>query len=71
MQAMPIAPMTDGRSDAEFSNMSRADEATNRYAGGEGPALVDLHDALAPRLQGFALRWTRSGSAATEEGVHT
>ncbi len=66
MQAVLYAPMTDDRSDVDTSSVSRADGAMDRYAGGEDAAFVDLYDELAPRLYRFALRWTRSRSAAED-----
>lgn len=45
---------------------SRADGAMERYACGEEAAFADLYDELAPRLHRFALRWTRSRSAADD-----
>ncbi len=61
-----VALMTDGRSDVDAAGASRADRAMDRYAGGEEAAFVDLYDELAPRLHRFALRWTRSRSAAED-----
>jgi RNA polymerase sigma-70 factor (ECF subfamily) len=43
-----------------------ADQAMERYACGDGAAFAELYDALAPRLYRFALRWTRSRSAAED-----
>jgi RNA polymerase sigma-70 factor, ECF subfamily len=61
-----VALMTDGRSDVDAASASRADRAMDRYAGGEEAAFADLYDELAPRLHRFALRWTRSRSAAED-----
>ena len=60
-----VALVTDDRNDVEASP-SRADGAMDRYACGDEAAFVELYDELAPRLQSFALRWTRSRSAAED-----
>lgn len=44
----------------------RADEAMERYADGEEAAFGILYDALAPRLYRYALRQTRSRTAAED-----
>ena len=64
MQAVMTAPMMEGSTDVETSSASRADDAMDRYAGGEEAAFAELYDALAPRLHRFALRWTRSRAAS-------
>ena len=66
MQAVlgQVALMSDSRS-GELGG-SRADCAMDRYACGDEAAFVDLYDELAPRLYRFALRWTRSRSAAED-----
>ncbi len=61
-----VALMTDGTSDAESVGPSRSDRAMDRYACGDDAAFADLYDELAPRLHRFALRWTRSRSAAED-----
>jgi RNA polymerase sigma-70 factor (ECF subfamily) len=61
-----VACMIDGTSDVDASPASRADRAMERYACGEEAAFVELYDELAPRLYRFALRWTRSRSAAED-----
>jgi RNA polymerase sigma-70 factor, ECF subfamily len=61
-----VAAMTDGRSDADDAGASRADRAMERYACGDEAAFVELYDELAPRLYRFAVRWTRSQSAAED-----
>ncbi len=58
-----VALMTDGRSDLDAGSASRAME---RYACGDEASFVELYDELAPRLYRFALRWTRSRSAAED-----
>ena len=58
--------VADGRGDIREAGASRADRAMDRYARGEEAAFVDLYDELAPRLHSFALRWTRSRSAAED-----
>lgn len=58
--------MTDVSSDVEATGASRADRAMERYACGDEAAFVELYDELAPRLHRFALRWTRSRSAAED-----
>ena len=58
--------MTGATSDVETAGASRADRAMERYACGDDAAFVDLYDDLAPRLYRFALRWTRSASAAED-----
>jgi RNA polymerase sigma factor (sigma-70 family) len=67
MQAVmgQVALVTDRRSDFD-AGASRADGAMDRYACGDEAAFVDLYDELAPRLHRFALRWTRSRSAAED-----
>lgn len=68
MQAVmdQAALMTDGSSDVDAVGPSRADRAMERYACGDEAAFVDLYDELAPRLFRFAVRWTRSRSAAED-----
>jgi RNA polymerase sigma-70 factor, ECF subfamily len=68
MQAViaEVATMMDGTSDGDVAGASRADRAMDRYACGEEAAFVDLYDELAPRLYRFAVRWTRSPSAAED-----
>lgn len=69
MQAVmgQVAIVTDSRSDVDVdAGGSRADCAMERYACGDEAAFVDLYDELAPRLHRFALRWTRSRSAAED-----
>ncbi|WP_242338824.1 MULTISPECIES: RNA polymerase sigma factor [Anaeromyxobacter] len=68
MQAVmgQVALMMDGRSDVGAAGASRADRAMERYACGEDAAFGDVYDELAPRLHRFALRWTRSRSAAED-----
>jgi RNA polymerase sigma-70 factor (ECF subfamily) len=68
MQAVmdQVAFVTDGRSDVEAAGASSADRAMERYACGEDAAFVEIYDELAPRLYRFALRWTRSRSAAED-----
>ncbi len=68
MQAVmdQVACMMDGRSDVDVPGASRADRAMERYACGDEAAFADLYDDLAPRLYRFALRWTRSPSAAED-----
>lgn len=66
MQAVMTAPMMEGSTDVETSSASRADDAMDRYAGGEEAAFAELYDALAPRLHRFALRWTRSRAASED-----
>lgn len=70
MQAVmqQAALMTDGSSDAEAAPAptSRVDAAMERYACGDESAFSELYDELAPRLYRFALRWTRSRSAAED-----
>ena len=58
--------MMDGISDVDAVGASRADRAMDRYACGDEAAFVELYDELAPRLHRFALRWTRSRSAAED-----
>jgi RNA polymerase sigma-70 factor (ECF subfamily) len=55
-----------GRAAVDAAGASRADGAMERYASGEEAAFADLYDELAPRLHRFALRWTRSRSAADD-----
>jgi RNA polymerase sigma-70 factor (ECF subfamily) len=68
MQAVmgQVIIVTDARSDADAVGASRADRAMERYACGDDAAFVELYDELAPRLHRFALRWTRSRSAAED-----
>jgi RNA polymerase sigma-70 factor (ECF subfamily) len=61
-----VALMTAGDGDVEAAGASRADCAMERYACGDDAAFVEVYDALAPRLQRFAYRWTRSRSAAED-----
>ncbi len=61
-----IGVMTDGTTDVAAAGLSRADRAMERYACGDDVAFVELYDELAPRLHRFALRWTRSRSAAED-----
>lgn len=67
MQAVmgQVALVSDSRSDVDVG-ASRADRAMDQYACGDEAAFVDLYDELAPRLHRFALRWTRSRSAAED-----
>ena len=58
--------MTDAGDDLVAAGASRADRAMERYACGDDAAFVDLYEELAPRLHRFALRWTRSRSAAED-----
>jgi RNA polymerase sigma-70 factor, ECF subfamily len=51
---------------AERDERSCADLAMDRYADGDDGAFEDLYDALAPRLHRYALRETRSRSAAED-----
>jgi RNA polymerase sigma-70 factor, ECF subfamily len=60
------ARMTDGRADVDAVGPSPADRAMERYACGDDAAFVELYDELAPRLYRFAVRWTRSRSAAED-----
>ena len=60
------ALMTDVGADLVTAGASRADRAMERYACGDDAAFVDLYEELAPRLHRFALRWTRSRSAAED-----
>jgi RNA polymerase sigma-70 factor, ECF subfamily len=68
MQAVmdQVAFMTDARSDLDAEGASPADRAMERYACGDDTAFVEMYDELAPRLYRFALRWTRSRSAAED-----
>jgi RNA polymerase sigma-70 factor (ECF subfamily) len=68
MQAVmdQVACMTDGTSDVDVEGASRADRAMEQYACGDEAAFAELYDELAPRLYRFALRWTRSRSAAED-----
>jgi RNA polymerase sigma-70 factor, ECF subfamily len=68
MQAVlgQVPLMMDGISDVDAVGASRADRAMDRYACGDDAAFVELYDELAPRLHRFALRWTRSRSAAED-----
>jgi RNA polymerase sigma-70 factor, ECF subfamily len=61
-----VGLMADGTSDVEVAGASRADRAMERYACGDDAAFVDVYDELAPRLHRFALRWTRSRTAAED-----
>jgi RNA polymerase sigma-70 factor (ECF subfamily) len=58
--------MVTGTTDVVAVGESRADRAMERYACGDDAAFVELYDELAPRLHRFALRWTRSRSAADD-----
>ncbi len=58
--------VTERRSALRAESGSRADRAMDRYARGEEAAFAELYDELAPRLYRFALRWTRSRSAAED-----
>jgi RNA polymerase sigma factor (sigma-70 family) len=51
---------------AESDERSRADLAMDRYADGDDAAFEVLYDELAPRLHRYALRETRSRSAAED-----
>ena len=51
---------------AEGDERSRADLAMDRYADGDDGAFEILYDELAPRLHRYALRETRSRSAAED-----
>jgi RNA polymerase sigma factor (sigma-70 family) len=68
MQAVmeQVACMTDGRSDVDAAGASCADRAMERYASGDETAFAAIYDELAPRLYRFALRWTRSRTAAED-----
>jgi RNA polymerase sigma-70 factor (ECF subfamily) len=68
MQAVmgQVAVMVDSTSDAVAVETSRVDRAMERYACGEDDAFAELYDELAPRLYRFALRSTRSRSAAED-----
>jgi RNA polymerase sigma-70 factor (ECF subfamily) len=68
MQAVmsQVGLMTDDTGDLEVVGGSRADHAMERYACGDEAAFADIYDELAPRLHRFALRWTRSQSAAED-----
>lgn len=68
MQALmgQVASMTYGTTDVDAVSASRADRAMEQYACGDDAAFVDVYDELAPRLHRFALRWTRSRSAAED-----
>jgi RNA polymerase sigma-70 factor (ECF subfamily) len=68
MQAVmgQVGLMTGARSDVEGVGAPRADRAMERYACGDDAAFVELYDEVAPRLHRFALRWTRSRSAADD-----
>ena len=68
MQAamVQVASMADGRSDVDGVGASRADRAMERYSCGDDAAFGELYDELAPRLHRFAVRWTRSRSAAED-----
>jgi RNA polymerase sigma-70 factor (ECF subfamily) len=58
--------MEEPRSDVAPAGATRADRAMERYAAGDDASFVELYDELAPRLYGFALRWTHSRSAAED-----
>jgi RNA polymerase sigma-70 factor (ECF subfamily) len=58
-----VAPAT---ADVAPAGATRADRAMERYADGDDEAFAELYDGVAPRLFGFALRWTRSRSAAED-----
>jgi RNA polymerase sigma-70 factor (ECF subfamily) len=45
---------------------SAADEAMDRYAGGEPGAFEELYDLMAPRLYGYFLRQTRQPAASED-----
>lgn len=69
MQAVmgQVGLMKDRRAgDADAAHGTRADRAMERYADGDEAAFADLYDELAPRILGFALRWTRSRSTAED-----
>ncbi len=68
MQALmsQVALVMDGTSEVDAVGASRADRAMERYACGDEAAFVELYDELAPRLHRFALRWTRSRTAAED-----
>jgi RNA polymerase sigma factor (sigma-70 family) len=68
MQAVmgQVALMTEGSSDLDSGRASRADLAMERYACGDEASFSELYDELAPRLNRFAMRWTRSRSAAED-----
>lgn len=61
-------PVPDAPEDNERRSpgRTRADDAMDRYADGEEAAFGLLYDALAPRLWRYALRRTRSRSAAED-----
>ena len=61
-----VAFMTGATSDVEAAVASGADRAMERYASGDDAAFADVYDELAPRLYRFALRWTRSRTAAED-----
>lgn len=61
-----VGLMADGRSDVGVAGASCADRAMERYACGDDAAFVEIYDEVAPRLHRFALRWTRSRSAAED-----
>jgi RNA polymerase sigma-70 factor, ECF subfamily len=73
MQAVmgQVALMTLGGSDAVAAGSTRADRAMERYACGDDAAFGEIYDELAPRLHRFALRWTRSPSAAEDNVQQT
>jgi RNA polymerase sigma-70 factor (ECF subfamily) len=60
------ALMIDGRGEVDGVGASRADRAMDLYAAGDETAFDEVYDELAPRLYRFALRWTRSASAAED-----
>lgn len=62
---LQVALVTDNTGDVD-AGASRTDAAMDRYASGDEAAFVELYDELAPRLHRFAVRWTRSRSAAED-----
>jgi len=68
MQAVmgQVGFMADCGNAVEETRASRADSAMDRYACGDEAAFGDIYDALSPRLHRFALRWTRSRTAAED-----
>jgi RNA polymerase sigma-70 factor (ECF subfamily) len=68
MQAVmsQVELVTVDTSDVGAEGASRGDRAMERYACGDEAAFVEVYDELAPRLYRFALRWTRSRSAAED-----
>ncbi len=61
-----VAFVTEEGSEAVATGTERADRAMERYSRGEQKAFVEVYDELAPRLYRFAVRWTRSRSAAED-----